>query len=149
MPQKMPELRPRCRPTLFMCSEAGMVAMALPTIQPVTGSVARAVRGASASPARPLIAMSVELLVKSSAWQAASSPTLRLVLFIYTVVEYHRRILYEGRSPPSARRPLVQPGTLRKRGARALRRRLDARGTGGGGAQDHRHHRAGALDRLA
>ena len=62
-----------------------MVAIAPPSTQQVTGSVARPGLGASASPARPLIAMSVELLVNSSAWQAASRPTLRLVLFIYTV----------------------------------------------------------------
>ena len=31
------------------------------------------------------MAISVELFVKSSAWHAASRPTLRLVLFIYTV----------------------------------------------------------------
>jgi hypothetical protein len=32
-----------------------------------------------------LIAIRVELFVNSSAWQAASSETLRFVLFIYTV----------------------------------------------------------------
>ncbi len=62
-----------------------MVAMAPPSTQQVTGSVASAALGASDSPARPLIAISVELLVKSSAWQAASRPTLRRVLSLYTV----------------------------------------------------------------
>ncbi len=87
MPQNTPRVSPRCRPTRFMWSEAGMVAIALPRIQQVTGSVASALTGVSASPARPLIATSVVLLVNSIAWQAASSPTLRRVLFIYTVVD--------------------------------------------------------------
>ena len=64
-----------------------MVAIAPPRIQQVTGSVASALTGVSASPARPLIATSVVLLVNSIAWQAASSPTLRPVLVIYTVVD--------------------------------------------------------------
>src|SRR5256885_12872873 len=74
-------------PICFMWSEAGMVAIAPPRIQQVTGSVASALTGVSASPARPLIATSVVLLVNSIAWQAASSPTLRPVLVIYTVVD--------------------------------------------------------------
>src|SRR5882672_8578843 len=95
MPQNVPEVSPRCRPTRFMWSEAGMVAIAPPRIQQVIGSVASHLWGASDSPARPLIAISVELLVNSIAWQAASKPTLRALwpgppaavalLFIYTV----------------------------------------------------------------
>src|SRR2546430_4995754 len=83
MPQYTPRVRPRCRPTRFMWSEAGMVAIAPPRIQQVTGSVASALTGVSASPARPLIATSVVLLVNSIAWHAASSPTLRPVLVLY------------------------------------------------------------------
>src|SRR5262245_13727981 len=63
-----------------------MVPIAPPSTQAVTGSVARPAYGARASPARPLTAISVELFVKSSAWHAASKPTLRLVLFVYTVL---------------------------------------------------------------
>src|SRR6185436_1840478 len=84
-PQIVPSVKPRWRPTRFMCSEAGMVPIAPPRIQQVTGSVARPACGARARPARPLIAISVELLVNSIAWHAASNPTLRLVLFVYTV----------------------------------------------------------------
>ncbi len=66
-----------------------MVAIPPPTTQQVTGSVASEAVGASASPARPLTAISVALLVISIAWQAASSPTLYLallvLLFMYTV----------------------------------------------------------------
>src|SRR5437870_13751195 len=72
-----------------MWSEAGMVAIAPPRIQQVTGSVASALTGVSATPTRPLIATSAVLLVNSIAWQAASSPTLRPVLVIYTVVAYN------------------------------------------------------------
>ena len=68
-----------------MCSDAGMVPIAPPSTQPVTGSVASPTCGASARPARPLMAISVELLVNSSAWHAARSATLRRVLFVYTV----------------------------------------------------------------
>ena len=85
MPQNVPLVRPACRPTRLICKDAGIVARAPPSTQQVTGSVASAGRGASASPASPLIATSVELFVKSIAWHAASTPTLRLVLFIYTV----------------------------------------------------------------
>ena len=65
-----------------------MVAIAPPTTQQVTGSVASEAVGASASPARPLTAISVELLVISIAWQAASSPTLRRALPVRTVHVY-------------------------------------------------------------
>src|SRR6185503_12689642 len=85
-PHVVPRVKPLCRPTRFMCSDAGMVPIAPPRIQQVTGSVARPACGASANPARPLIAIRVELLVNSIAWQAASRPTLRLILFGYTVV---------------------------------------------------------------
>ena len=86
MPQSVPAVSPRWRPTRFMCSDAGMVPIAPPSTQQVTGSVARPTYGASASPARPLIAISVELLVNSSAWQAASRPTLRLrTVHIYSI----------------------------------------------------------------
>jgi hypothetical protein len=85
MPHSVPLVSPRWRPTRFMCSDAGIVPIAPPSTQQVTGSVASAAYGESASPARPLIAIRVELFVKSSAWQAASSETLRFVLFIYTV----------------------------------------------------------------
>jgi hypothetical protein len=64
-----------------------MVAIAPPSTQQVTGKVASPCQGASDSPTRPLMVISVELLVKSSAWQAASSATLRRLLFIYTVLE--------------------------------------------------------------
>src|SRR5512138_1064191 len=84
-PHSVPKVKPRWRPTRFMCSEAGMVPIAPPRIQQVTGSVAIPAYGASANPARPLIAMRVELLVNNIAWHAASRPTLRLVLVIYTV----------------------------------------------------------------
>src|SRR5258706_9203219 len=84
-PQSVPKVKPACRPTRFMWKEAGIVPRAPPRIQQVTGSVASATCGASANPARPLMAISVELLVNSIAWHAASRPTLRLVLFIYTV----------------------------------------------------------------
>ena len=40
--QKVPLVRPTWRPTRFMCSEAGIVASALPRIQQLTGSVASA-----------------------------------------------------------------------------------------------------------
>ena len=50
-----------------MCSEARIVATAPPSTQKVTGSVARDRLGASASPAKPLIAIRVELLVSSIA----------------------------------------------------------------------------------
>jgi hypothetical protein len=40
MPKSVPTLRPRWRPTRFMWSEAGMVAMAPPSTQQVTGKVA-------------------------------------------------------------------------------------------------------------
>ena len=61
-------------------------AAAPPSTQQVIASVASAGCGASANPVRALIANRVELFAKSIAWQAASSATLRLVLFIYTVV---------------------------------------------------------------
>src|SRR5258706_15143161 len=83
MPQNVPLVRPACRPTRFMCSEAGIVASAPPSTQQLTGSVASVGLGASASPASPLIATSVELFVKSVAWQATSSPTLRRGLFFF------------------------------------------------------------------
>src|SRR3970282_786264 len=58
--------------------------------------------------------MSVELFVKSSAWQAASRPTLRLILVIYTVATFHcillRRNMSEGRNRE----------TLHLRGARSF-----------------------------
>src|SRR5919108_5497027 len=62
-----------------------MVPIAPPSTQQVTGSVASPTYGASASPAKPLIAIRVELFVNRSAWHAASTATLRFVLFIYTV----------------------------------------------------------------
>ena len=62
-----------------------MVESAPPITQQVTGNVTSAFTGASASPARPLIAIRVELLVNSIAWQAESRATLRRVLSIYTV----------------------------------------------------------------
>ena len=40
-PKKVPSVRPRWRPTRFMWNDAGMVAMAPPSTQQVTGSVAR------------------------------------------------------------------------------------------------------------
>src|SRR5512132_1575620 len=90
IPTEAPRISPLRRPTFFMYSDAGIVVTAPPITQQVTGSVASEACGASASPARPLIAIRVELLVKSIAWQAASSPTLNLalpvVLDMYTVV---------------------------------------------------------------
>ena len=70
------------------------------------------------------MAMSVELLAKSIAWQAASRPTLRLVLSGYTVSAMSSdstkpRLHHAGRA-------LLHAGSFRKRGARSLRRRLDA-----------------------
>ena len=56
----------------FMCSEAGMVPIAPPSTQQVTGRVARPAR-ASASPARPLMAISVGLL-SLRAWRADPWP---------------------------------------------------------------------------
>src|SRR5687767_12839332 len=85
IPQSVPVVSPRWRPTRFMCSDAGIVPIAPPRTQQVTGSVASAALGASARPANPLIAIRVELFVNSSAWQAASKATLRFVLLIYTV----------------------------------------------------------------
>src|SRR5205809_845059 len=41
MLQNAPEMNPRWRPARFMCSEASIVESAPPTIQQVTGSVAR------------------------------------------------------------------------------------------------------------
>src|SRR5256885_9083154 len=86
MAQNVPLVSPACRPTRFMCSDAGMVPMAPPSTQQVTGRVARAVYGASANPASPLMVISVELLVKSIAWQAASRPTFRRGLGFFTVL---------------------------------------------------------------
>jgi hypothetical protein len=60
IPQTVPEIKPRWRPTRFMCSDAGIVAIALPKIQHVTGNVARPLCGASDSPANPFIAVRVE-----------------------------------------------------------------------------------------
>src|SRR5689334_924060 len=78
--KSMPCMRPERRPTRFMYCEAGMVESAPPATQQVTGRVASAGVGASARPARPLIAISVALFDSSIAWQAASRPTLRRVL---------------------------------------------------------------------
>src|SRR3989304_726511 len=75
-PIEAPRISPDFRPTRFMYWDADMVAMAPPITQQVTGSVANEAFGASARPARPLIAIRVALLVNSIAWQAASSPTL-------------------------------------------------------------------------
>src|SRR5258706_4242725 len=80
MPTEAQRIRPLRGPTFFMYCDACMVASAPPTTQQVTGSVASAGFGASASPARPLIAINVALLVISIAWQAASSPTLKPAL---------------------------------------------------------------------
>ena len=89
IPTEAPRIRPLRRPTCFMYCDACMVAIAPPTTQQVTGSVASAGVGASANPARPLIAISVALLVMSIAWQVASSPTLKralpTLLDMYTV----------------------------------------------------------------
>src|SRR4051812_37441264 len=63
-----------------------MVAIAPPSTHVVTGSVPSAGLVASAMPASPLIEASVELLLNSMAWQAASKVTLRRVLSIYTVL---------------------------------------------------------------
>src|SRR5258706_4141712 len=113
-----------------MCSEAGMVPIAPPRIQQVTGSVARAMCGASANPARPLIAISVELLVNSIAWHAASRPTLRLVLFVYTVSvmaakeesRYLRgaRSFVQGRFESSLREPFDDGWTPEEKDERPL-----------------------------
>src|SRR5581483_9114609 len=159
MPHSVPLIRPTRRPTRFMCSDAGIVASAPPATQQVTGSVASAAFGASASPASPLIAIRVELLVKSNAWHAASSPTLRRVLFIYTVsgveslsADCRSRGHGEGRQERNhfhARRALVHPGALRDGGTRAVRRRLDARREGRAAARDAGHHRARAHHPLA
>src|SRR5262249_32209461 len=134
MPMPTPDMSPMRRPTRRMYWDAGMVPTAPPTTQQVTASVASAGVGASASPARPLMAISVELLVSSIAWQAASSPTLRCVsppgellprlLVIYTVSgkEGHCRTYDQA-----ARRAFADPGTLREGGAIAFRRWLDCR----------------------
>src|SRR3954467_4906047 len=131
MAQNMPLVRPAWRPTRLIWSEAGMVASAPPATQQVTGSVASAIRGASASPASPLIAMSVELFVKSMAWQAASSPTLRWVLVFCTVtaLESIESIVGPGchgqrrqeRNHLYARGALLHAGALRDRSARVVR----------------------------
>src|SRR3954466_8991636 len=84
-PKTVPRVKPRWRPTRFMGNDAGIVAIAPPRTQQVTGSVAKPAYGASDRPARPLIAMRVELLAKRSAWHAASSAMLRPLLFVYTV----------------------------------------------------------------
>src|SRR3954463_2932752 len=84
-PKTVPRVKPRWRPTRFMYNEAGIVAMAPPRTQQVTGSVAKPAYGASDRPARPWIAMRVELFANSSAWHAASSAILRPLLFVYTV----------------------------------------------------------------
>jgi hypothetical protein len=76
IPTEAPRISPARLPTRFMYWDADMVVIAPPITQQVTGSVASPACGASARPARPLIAISVELLVMSIAWQAASSPTL-------------------------------------------------------------------------
>src|SRR5688572_21301167 len=112
-----------------------MVASAPPATQQVTGRVASAGFGASASPARPWMAMRVELLVNSSAWHAASMPTLRWVLskgrllpwvlFIYTVsgADCNSRT-----NDQASRHAFADPGTVRDRRALAVRRRLGRRG---------------------
>src|SRR3954454_13298922 len=84
-PKTVPRVKPRWRPTRFMYNEAGIVAIAPPRTQQVTGSVAKPAYGASDRPARPLIAMRVELFANSSAWHAASTAILRPLLFVYTV----------------------------------------------------------------
>src|SRR5687767_7065445 len=105
-----------------------MVASAPPATQQVTGRVASAGFGASASPARPLMAMRVELLVNSSAWHAASIPTLRwvllAVLFIYTVsgADCNSRT-----NDQASRHAFADPGAVRDRRALAVRRRLGLR----------------------
>src|SRR5262245_14531890 len=120
-----------------MCSDAGMVPIAPPSTQQVTGSVARPIYGASARPARPLMAISVELLVNSNAWQAASKPTLRRVLpsllSLYTVDTGPHGNERPSLSSGSA---LLRAGAFRNRSARGVRRRLDARRARRTGAQD-------------
>src|SRR5581483_10329923 len=106
-----------------------MVAAAPPSTQQVIASVARAGCGASAKPVRALIANSVELFAKSIAWHAASSATLRRVLFIYTVLGLELQIVgaaghVEGRQKRNhlhARGAFLHPGPLRDRGARGVR----------------------------
>src|SRR5258706_16463232 len=129
-PQSVPKVKPACRPTRFMWKEAGIVPRAPPRIQQVTGSVASATCGASANPARPLMAISVELLVNSIAWHAASRPTLRLVLFIYTVSvmaakeesRYLRgaRSFVQGRFESSLREPFDDGWTPEEKDERPL-----------------------------
>src|SRR4051794_10230328 len=114
------------------------------------------------------MAISVELLVNSIAWQAASSPTLRLrsttgVLVIYTVSgltspfdcrRHHDGERRQERNPrevraPYARRALLHARTLRDCRARKLRRRLDTGREGRASYRDAGHDRARPLDHLA
>lgn len=62
-PMAAPNMKPARRPQRPMASEAGTVASAEPAMWVEIGRVAHSGEGASASPASPLTAISVTLLV--------------------------------------------------------------------------------------
>ena len=98
-----------------------------PSTQHVTGSVARPAYAARApAPPAPLIAISVELLVNSIAWHAASSADVAPnVLFIYTVSACTASDSRKTQLHLRGARSFMQ-GRFETLGARAVRRRLDA-----------------------
>lgn len=82
----------------FMSIEAGYVAIAAPITQPVTGSVAKALLLASAYPARPLMAMTVELLARSRACAVARTATFFFADFMLGAAEVTGNLALEGSS---------------------------------------------------
>ncbi len=93
IPIPLPNMKPARRPQRAIASDAGTVVSAEPTMYAVMGSVANSGVGDSASPARPLIEISVTLLTYSSAWQMASSEICRpAVADEDTVDSWERRL---------------------------------------------------------
>ena len=72
-----PAMKPVRRPTRAIHSDAGIVASAEPSTYVVAPSVASALVSVSEKPTSADIAISPAALVSSSAWQQASSRTLR------------------------------------------------------------------------
>ena len=115
---------PRWRPTRFMCSDAGMVPMAPPSTQQVTGRVARPDVGRERQP-RQAVDRDQRRVVREQQRLARGEQT-DVALAYCSYIQYRGG---QARPPLSSGSALFRAGPFRKRRARGVRRRLDARRT--------------------